>query len=167
MLDQVSTKVAIACQGGGSQTAFTAGVLSRILRDPGLDRDFELVAISGTSGGAICGALAWYGLLAGSDGSARRGDVAADLLAAFWQRNSAHDPWDMMVLNPFVVGMHRLVDAGFVPAAAPIKGAQGQFRARLERLLNGLIRFDGPSRTAPRPSASPDPDVQRRRRRYR
>ncbi len=62
MLDPVSTKVAIACQGGGSQTAFTAGVLSRILRDPGLDRDFELVALSGTSGGAICSASAcWPG----------------------------------------------------------------------------------------------------------
>ena len=142
MLDQVSTKVAIACQGGGSQTAFTAGVLSRILRDPGLDRDFELVAIGGTSGGAICSALAWYGLLAGSDGPGRRGDVAADLLRTFWQRNSAHDPWDMMVLNPFVVGMHRLVDAGVLPATAPVKGVQGQFRARLEGLLNGLIRFD-------------------------
>jgi len=40
------------------------------------------------------------------------------------------------------VGMHRLVDAGVLPATAPVKGVQGQFRARLEGLLNGLIRFD-------------------------
>jgi NTE family protein len=142
MLEPVTTKVAIACQGGGSQTAFTAGVLSRILRDPGLDRDFELVAMSGTSGGAICCALAWYGLLAGADGPGNKGDVAADLLGTFWQRNSAHDPWDMMVLNPFIVGMHRLVDAGVFPATAPPRGVPQQVRARLEGLLNGLIRFD-------------------------
>jgi NTE family protein len=55
------TKVAIACQGGGSQTAFTAGALRRILRDPELDRSHELVALSGTSGGALCCLLAWYG----------------------------------------------------------------------------------------------------------
>jgi NTE family protein len=47
----IKTKVAIACQGGGSQTAFTAGALRRILRDPELDRSYELVALSGTSGG--------------------------------------------------------------------------------------------------------------------
>ncbi len=142
MLDPVATKVAIACQGGGSQTAFTAGALSRILRDHGLDRDFELVAISGTSGGAICAALAWYGLLAGADGPGQPGDAAADLLSTFWQRNSAHDPWDMMVLNPFIVGMQRLVDAGVLPAAAPLKGVPQLVRARLEGLLNGLIPFD-------------------------
>ncbi|HXE55867.1 MAG TPA: patatin-like phospholipase family protein [Tepidisphaeraceae bacterium] len=55
-------KVAIACQGGGSQTAFTAGVL-RALFENGATREYEVVSLSGTSGGAICAALAWYGLL--------------------------------------------------------------------------------------------------------
>jgi NTE family protein len=38
-------RTAIACQGGGSHTAFTAGALKRLLRD---DR-YEVVALSDTS----------------------------------------------------------------------------------------------------------------------
>jgi predicted acylesterase/phospholipase RssA len=52
-------RVAIACQGGGSHTAFTAGALKRLMGD---DR-YEVVALSGTSGGAICAFLAWYALV--------------------------------------------------------------------------------------------------------
>ena len=44
------TKIAIACQGGGSQTAFTAGVLS-YLSEHHAGREFEVVSISGASGG--------------------------------------------------------------------------------------------------------------------
>ena len=47
-------KIAIACQGGGSHTAFTAGVLKRILKEK--KGKFEIVGLSGTSGGAIRGA---------------------------------------------------------------------------------------------------------------
>jgi len=55
--------IAIACQGGGSHTVFSAGVLQAILSE-NMDNDaFEIVALSGTSGGAICALLAWYGLL--------------------------------------------------------------------------------------------------------
>ena len=52
-------RVAIACQGGGSHTAFTAGALKRLLAD----ERYEVVASSGTSGRAICAVLAWYALL--------------------------------------------------------------------------------------------------------
>jgi NTE family protein len=45
-------QVAIACQGGGSHTAFTAGVLSRWLRD-GEPDDVRVVGFSGTSGGGV------------------------------------------------------------------------------------------------------------------
>ncbi|MFO0909997.1 MAG: hypothetical protein U0794_16895 [Isosphaeraceae bacterium] len=48
------SRVAIACQGGGSHTAFTAGVLHELLGQ--MPDDVEIVAISGTSGGAICAA---------------------------------------------------------------------------------------------------------------
>ena len=40
-------RIAIACEGGGSHTAFTAGVLKRLLGE-----EIEIVALSGTSGGA-------------------------------------------------------------------------------------------------------------------
>ena len=55
-------KIAIACQGGGSHAAFTAGLLSRLL-EPQFAERYELVALSGTSGGAMCAALAWAGLI--------------------------------------------------------------------------------------------------------
>ena len=59
----MKTKVAIACQGG-SQTAFTAGVL-KALCDAHLQDEFEFVRISGTSGGALCATLVWYALRKG------------------------------------------------------------------------------------------------------
>ena len=55
-------KVAIACQGGGSHSAFTAGVLRGVLQEAQKkDASFEIVGLSGTSGGAICrtACLAW------------------------------------------------------------------------------------------------------------
>src|SRR4051812_49543893 len=61
--------VALACQGGGSHTAFTGGVLQRLLAD----QNHRVVALSGTSGGAVCALLAWYGLLTG--GAAQAGPL--------------------------------------------------------------------------------------------
>jgi NTE family protein len=94
-------RVAIACQGGGSHTAFTAGALKRLLRE---DR-YEVVALSGTSGGAICALLAWFGLLTeeGKEAGAR----AAGLLDAFWRDNSASGPYDK-VWNDWIVWVNRL-----------------------------------------------------------
>jgi NTE family protein len=57
-------RVAIACQGGGSHTAFTAGVLGRLLGAEELNR-YEIVGLSGTSGGAVCALLAWTAVVAG------------------------------------------------------------------------------------------------------
>jgi len=51
-------KIAIACQGGGSRTAFTAGVLKALV-DRDVGREFEVASISGTSGGVVCAALLW------------------------------------------------------------------------------------------------------------
>lgn len=53
-------KSVIACQGGGSQTAFTAGVLSTFF-ESGVHLDKQIVSLSGTSGGAICASLAAEG----------------------------------------------------------------------------------------------------------
>lgn len=73
-------KIAIACQGGGSHTAFTAGALKRILEE---DKNYEIIALSGTSGGAICAVLARFGLLTGGS------DKAIKLLESFWKDISA------------------------------------------------------------------------------
>ena len=63
-------KVAIACQGGGTHAAFTWGVLTQILETKkrwDADRDagdkFDIVAVSGTSAGALCALATWYGLV--------------------------------------------------------------------------------------------------------
>ena len=58
-------RVAIACQGGGAHAAFTAGTLDRLLRffsDQEHRDKYEIVAFSGTSGGAICALLTWCAL---------------------------------------------------------------------------------------------------------
>ncbi len=46
--DDTVTRAGIACQGGGSHTAFTAGVLARLLEED--DVAFDLVGLGGTSG---------------------------------------------------------------------------------------------------------------------
>lgn len=142
----MKTKVAIACQGGGSQTAFTAGVLMAILKDPAFDEEYELVGLSGTSGGALCGLLTWYGLLAHPRGQADRGARTADLIEAFWDANSAHEWWDVLFVNPFLVGIQRLQDAGWIgqfppPGLAP-PGMPQMVRQHLQRLIERHVPFD-------------------------
>ena len=83
-------RVAIACQGGGSHAAFVAGVLGRLL-GPDLYNRFDLVALSGTSGGAVCASLAWAGLVAG--GADTSGD-AVRRLRGFWNDLEVHDLLD-------------------------------------------------------------------------
>jgi NTE family protein len=68
--------VSLALQGGGAHGAFTWGVLDRLLEDGRLS--FE--GISGTSAGAINGAVLAYGLAVGGRQRAR------ELLDTFWGR---------------------------------------------------------------------------------
>jgi NTE family protein len=94
-------RVAIACQGGGSHTAFTAGVLKKLLKEKDREKhNYEIVALSGTSGGAICGLLAWYGLLMNDI------NKAVELLDSFWRDNSANSLWDSF-LNNWLLQMSR------------------------------------------------------------
>lgn len=103
-------RIAIACQGGGSHTAFTAGVLKKILRHQ--EDEFEIVALSGTSGGAICAVLAWYGLLLGSK------ERSIELLDAFWRDNSANSFWEIY-LNNSLVWTSRLSSRFSLPELSP------------------------------------------------
>jgi len=136
-------RVAIACQGGGSQTAFTAGVLRPLLNDP----DVEPIAFTGTSGGAICALLAWYGMRTGGP---RR---AVELLDGFWRDNAATGPLDALG-NAVTVGLLRLRDLNLVPLLAfdPYRFpelARDQLADLLERwvdfsLVAALPRNEGP-----------------------
>ncbi len=78
-------KLAIACQGGGSQTAFTAGVLKTFF-ERGVHQDYRILTLSGTSGGAVCAALTWFGLLKRARGDAT---PVQSRLADFWHELSA------------------------------------------------------------------------------
>jgi len=98
------TSVAVACQGGGSHTAFTAGVLRRLLAER--DADYDLTAFTGTSGGALWALVAWYGLRTADAATARRG------LADLWADIETRGPVDSLV-NFGVVSLARLLDGGF------------------------------------------------------
>jgi predicted acylesterase/phospholipase RssA len=80
---QMDRGIVLACQGGGSHTAFTAGVLEEVLTHD--DRDIR--ALSGTSGGAVCAFLAWSGLLMGG----RKGrSVGVARLEQYWDKLHTH-----------------------------------------------------------------------------
>lgn len=121
-------KVAIACQGGGSHAAFAAGVLLSLLA-PGARERFELVALSGTSGGAICASLAWAGMLA------KGPDEARARLERFWRALEVDDPFDA-ALNFWSVWLARLpVSVELSPYTyEPI--AENTLRALLQRHLD-------------------------------
>lgn len=141
MAERNETTVAIACQGGGSHTAFTAGVLTEILRNcPG---EYEIGALSGTSGGAMCAALAWDGL--------RRDDPegAIDRLDGFWDDIAARSPWAQFT-NTMSLWSGRVASEFGSFGVSPYRhslstAAHHQFRETIER----HIEFDDVASAAP------------------
>jgi NTE family protein len=103
---QRRTKIAIACQGGGSQTAFTAGALKALCEARIMD-EFEVVSISGTSGGAVCAALVWFAL-------EKDERPVWGRLMNFWRENTAQG-WLEQLFNQFVIGSIRMVNVGVLP----------------------------------------------------
>ncbi len=71
-------RVLLALQGGGAHGAFTWGVLDRLLEE----KDLEVVAVSGTSAGAVNATVLTYGLTLGDSQTAR------EMLHRFWRKNS-------------------------------------------------------------------------------
>ena len=143
MSDGSKHRVAIACQGGGSHTAFTAGVLQGLLGS--LPGDVEVVALSGTSGGAICAALAWEGLLR------KDAPLAIRKLKEFWEETAARDPWDR-VLNQVLIGIQSMRDLMVLPEVSPYQlppwGAD-----RFRDSLKAFFDFEELRRLARRPGA--------------
>ncbi|PSP72815.1 hypothetical protein BRC86_11315 [Halobacteriales archaeon QS_3_64_16] len=167
MSDGERTKIALACQGGGTHTAYTAGVLAELApaiaplgeesgrkdgmeserdvngneREPGdtsdAERRFELTDVSGASGGASCALLLWYGLL--TDGPER----AQSLLERFWERTAARSPIDALT-NDTVLGATALEESGAaLPSVSPyVSPAAVHARERLGDLLTDLVDFE-------------------------
>jgi NTE family protein len=96
---ETKKRLAIACQGGGSQTAFSAGVLKKLLEE-GVHEKYDIVGLSGTSGGAICALLAWYGLLKAAKGST---EPIYQGLVGFWKDNTATLPWEHFLNDSFIM----------------------------------------------------------------
>ena len=125
--------IAIACQGGGSHAAYTAGALPVLLPrfdnvliarsggkrnfvEEGSGEHLNLAGISGTSGGAISALLAWFGYLTGGP------QAAQARLDAFWDANCAHQPGERM-LNEMtqLTGRMLSVDLKFSPYLPPLR----------------------------------------------
>jgi predicted acylesterase/phospholipase RssA len=125
--------IAIACQGGGSHAAYTAGTLpvllprfdnvliarsggKRSILEEGSGEHLNLAGISGTSGGAISALLAWFGYLTGGP------KAAQDRLDAFWDANCAHQPGERM-LNEMTQWTGRMlsIDLKFSPYLPPLR----------------------------------------------
>lgn len=124
--------MAIACQGGGSHTAFTAGALSRLLQ-PDVLRDHRIVGLSGTSGGAICAAIAWSALLHDRPEDAER------LLRRFWAANSASS-WPERVLNTMVLWGSRIAETVTLPTTSPYQNpGAGWASEQLRRLIEDAV----------------------------
>jgi NTE family protein len=129
------TNVAIACQGGGSHTAFTAGVLKGLFRE--WDDAYDLVGISGTSGGAFNALAAWYGLVTADM------ERSIELLDALWDDLAADTVSDWLT-NNWVVGASRLESSGF-PALqfSPYLTPGSRLgKNRIERVLERHIDFE-------------------------
>jgi len=133
--DDETTNVAIACQGGGSHTAFTAGVLQHLLDE--WNDGCELVGISGTSGGAYNALAAWYGIVTGDH------QTAIDTLDAIWDDLAADGLSDQM-LNKWLTGLSRLESTGLaLPSISPYQlfGDEAGKR-RITETLERHIDFD-------------------------
>ena len=128
------TRIAIACQGGGSHTAFTAGVLDRLCSDA-LDTR-EVVGLSGTSGGAVCALLAWYALRDGDPAAAGR------LLEEFWGDNSASSPWERL-LNASAILAGEMAQFAVMPAISPYDNVMAASAAEeFKAMLRRRVEFD-------------------------
>jgi NTE family protein len=134
MPENTEATVAIACQGGGSHTAFSAGVLRGILRE--LPAEYEIGALSGTSGGAMCAALAWDGL--------RRGDTegAIDRLEGFWDDVAAETPWDRFVNDAALLGSRLTAEFGTFGVSPYRHGASVAAQRELRETVERHVRFD-------------------------
>jgi NTE family protein len=127
-------RVAIACQGGGSHTAFTAGVLGRLFSDDVLSR-YRIVGLSGTSGGAICALIAWSALISEEPTKARQ------MLDAFWKSNSASTPIEQL-LNSWMLWASQLANFLAAPAISPYDNPAADFALdHLRGLLDKSVDF--------------------------
>jgi NTE family protein len=113
MIEPQRKRIAIACQGGGSQCAFIAGALDTLL-SLGVQHRFDIVGLSGTSGGALTAAVAWVGLLKQAKGDST--PVERRVLA-LWEDLTAQSPQELFI-DRFTIELLRATERGLVPSVA-------------------------------------------------
>jgi NTE family protein len=106
-------RIAIACQGGGSQCAFVAGALNALFAEQ-VQHRFRIVGLSGTSGGALTAAVAWMGLLQQARGDQR---PIEDRILCCWSDLTAQTPREQLFDN-VCVELVRLTEQGLLPSVA-------------------------------------------------
>src|SRR5580698_669521 len=123
-------RVAIACQGGGSQCAFVAGALKTLFGAHVQDR-YQIVGLSGTSGGGFTAALAWAGILKQAHGDTT---PIGDAIVACWNDLTAQTLREI-TFDHSCIALMRLVERGYLPSFASSPSSL-QFRlfARLASL---------------------------------
>src|SRR5262245_3270968 len=130
-------KIAIACQGGGSQCAFVAGALKALFA-AGTQRRFEIVGLSGTSGGALTAAMAWYGLIKQAQGDPTPPE---ERVIACWRDLTAQTPQEI-ALDATCIQALRLAERGWMPTVATSPSSpQFQFWTRMASLLIARPEF--------------------------
>ena len=130
-------RIAIACQGGGSQCAFVAGALGTLLAS-GVQHRSRIVGLSGTSGGAITAALAWVGLLEEARGG---GLPIEERIIGCWKDLSAQTPREIL-FDQFCLMSLRMTEMGFLPSfASSPASAPVQFWSRAVSRLMGRPEF--------------------------
>lgn len=138
------SRVAIACQGGGSHTAFTAGVLSHVF-SPDVLNELDIVGLSGTSGGAVCALVAWSALLQDQP------EEAGARLQRFWSANSASMPMERLI-NSMMLWGSRMTGSFTTPTFSPYDSFLSAWnKEHLRTLIRSVIDFDelGQLSTAP------------------
>ena len=131
---QVGRGIVLACQGGGSHTAFTAGVLEELLAHD--DRDIR--ALSGTSGGAVCAFLAWSGLLIGG----KKGrSVGVSRLQRYWDNVQTHGVVETLQDAIVINTLRGIGSLGLVLELSPYLNVFEASRD-FKKLLEDVVRFD-------------------------
>jgi NTE family protein len=141
---QMGRGIAVACQGGGSHTAFTAGVLAELLAND----DREIRALSGTSGGAVCAFLAWSGLVMGGQ---QGRDLGVARLERYWDKLQPQGVVETLQEAFVIESLRAIGRLGFVLEFSPYMNvfeASRDFR----KLIEDSVPFDeiSVSPTAPR-----------------
>jgi NTE family protein len=138
---QERKKIVLACQGGGAQTAFTAGVLDEILKqynNPKSEfyKKYEIIGFSGTSGGAICASLAYLELKYNVNG----------LLKSFWQdmKTKVFPKWDELGNQSFfqlgLVWLTRLTRSIGLNADSLPEYSGEAARKGIEKILKPILK---------------------------